>query len=107
MPTKQKTNIAILTNLYRTLNYKFKKKQNIQQFLKKNKFTHDQIIKISYDIQSGTYINFYTKICTAGARGRKEKRHKKFENVRRPKNRFVFCASGLLTWRPLGDSAVA
>ncbi len=62
MPTKQKTNIATLTNLYRTLNYKFKKKQNIQQFLKKNKFTHDQIIKISYDIQSGTYINFYTKL---------------------------------------------
>ena len=35
MPTKQKTNIAKITNLYRTLNYKFKKKKEYSTIFKK------------------------------------------------------------------------
>ena len=55
-------NITYLSNLYNLLNQKFKKKKNIQLYLKKRKIDKKDIIKISYDVQSGSYIDFFSKL---------------------------------------------
>ncbi len=55
-------NIFEVSNTYRLLKKKLKKNQNIQSFLKKKKINDADSIKISYDIQSGSYIKFFNSL---------------------------------------------
>ncbi len=61
MVFKNKSLIEI-SNTYKLLNQKFKKKKNLQIFLKKKKFSDEQSIKMSYNVQSGTYIKFFNSL---------------------------------------------
>lgn len=58
----KKKNLIIISKTYKFLQNKYKKKRNIQLYLKKNKFTHGEIIKLAYDTQSGSYINFFKNL---------------------------------------------
>ena len=51
-----------ISKTYRLLNDKLKKNENIQSYLKKKKFSDVDSIKISYDIQSGSYIKFFKSL---------------------------------------------
>jgi len=55
------TNILKLVNLYKIAKNRHTSKKNIQQFLK-NKLKENGGIKISYDVQSGDYIEYYNKL---------------------------------------------
>ena len=58
----KKKNLEIISNTYKLLQEKYKKKQNIQLFLKNKTFSNREIIKLAYDIQSGSYIKFFKKL---------------------------------------------
>ena len=51
-----------ISNTYKLLNQKFKENKNLQIFLKKKKFSDKQSIKMSYNVQSGTYIKFFKSL---------------------------------------------
>tara|TARA_B100000787_G_C16194181_1_gene299568 strand:+ start:1988 stop:2917 length:930 start_codon:yes stop_codon:yes gene_type:complete len=51
-----------ISNTYKLLNQKFKENKNLQIFLKKKKFNDEQRIKMSYNVQSGTYIKFFNAL---------------------------------------------
>ena len=58
--SKKNLELEELSKLYKLLNKKFSKKINIQTFLEKNSYLNkDDIINISYDIQSGSTIKNY------------------------------------------------
>ena len=61
MNSKNKTLTEISDN-YKLLNQKFKENKNLQIFLKKKNFNSEQSIKMSYDVQSGTYIKFFNSL---------------------------------------------
>lgn len=54
-------NLKEISATYKMLKKKFKKNQNLQLFLKKKKFTELEKIKMSYDVQSGSYLKFAKK----------------------------------------------
>ena len=54
--------IIKISNTYKLLNQKFRKNKNLQIFLKKKKFSDEQSIKMSYNVQSGTYIKFFNSL---------------------------------------------
>jgi SAM-dependent methyltransferase len=54
------TNILKLVNLYKLSKKKYSSKRNIQEFLKK-RLNRSELIKISYDVQSGDYIKTFNK----------------------------------------------
>ena len=58
MKSLAQLNISDLSRLYKELNIKYKKKINIQKYLENRKFDSDTSINVSYDVQSGSYINF-------------------------------------------------
>ena len=58
----KKKNLEIISNTYKLIQGKYKKKQNIQLFLKNKTFSNSEIIKLAYDIQSGSYIKFFKKL---------------------------------------------
>ena len=60
----KKKNLKIISNTYKFLQKKYKKKQNIQLLLKKKKFKNNEIIKLAYDSQSGSYLNFFKRLKT-------------------------------------------
>ena len=62
MKSLNEINVSDLTKLYQKLNIKYKKKINIQKYLEKKKFNNETSINISYDIQSGSYIDFFNKL---------------------------------------------
>ena len=62
MKSLDKLNISDLSKLYKELKIKYRKKINIQKYLKNRKFNNDTSINISYDIQSGSYINFFNTL---------------------------------------------
>jgi len=50
-----------ISKTYKILKKKFKEKKNLQLFLKKKKFSELEKIKMSYDVQSGSYLKFAKK----------------------------------------------
>lgn len=58
----KKKNLEIISNTYKLIQGKYKKKQNIQLFLKNKTFSNSEITKLAYDIQSGSYIKFFKKL---------------------------------------------
>lgn len=51
-----------LINIYQKSKIKYIKKQNVQKFLKSIKINEKDSVRISYDIQSGSYIKFFSKL---------------------------------------------
>ena len=62
MKSLAQLNISDLSRLYKELNIKYKKKINIQKYLENRKFDSDTSINVSYDVQSGSYINFFNNL---------------------------------------------
>ena len=58
----KKKNLEIITNTYKLIQGKYKKKQNIQLSLKNKNFSNSEIIKLAYDVQSGSYIKFFKNL---------------------------------------------
>ena len=69
----KKNQISKISNTYKYLLKKFNKKKNLQKILLKKKIDKNVSIKMSYDIQAGSYINFFKSISK-----------KKFEKVYSP-----------------------
>ena len=62
MKSLDKLNILDLSKLYKELKIKYRNKVNIQKYLESRKFDSDTSINVSYDIQSGSYINFFNNL---------------------------------------------
>ena len=62
MKSLAQLNISDLSRLYKELNIKYKNKINIQKYLENRKFDSDTSINVSYDVQSGSYINFFNNL---------------------------------------------
>ena len=58
----KKKNFEIVSNTYKLIQGKYKKKQNIRLFLKNKTFSNSEIIKLEYDIQSASYIKFFKNL---------------------------------------------
>lgn len=58
----KKKNLEIISNTYKLIQQKYKKKQNIQLFLKNQYFSQSEVLKLSYDAQSGSYIKYFNNL---------------------------------------------
>lgn len=57
----KKSQISKISETYKYLLKRFKEKKNLQTILNKKKIGKNVSIKMSYDVQSGSYINFFKK----------------------------------------------
>lgn len=62
MKSLAQLNISDLSKLYKELNIKYRNNINIQKYLENKKFDSDTSINVSYDVQSGSYINFFNNL---------------------------------------------
>ena len=59
----KKRSLNEISHVYKLLNKKFKLNKNLQLYLKNKKFGDLERIKMSYDVQSGSYLK-YSKLIT-------------------------------------------